>query len=136
MEKYTIETLIKINGRFHETHRITQGDVDMANRYREIIKKSRTDDRIQPGDFVEYTNEYGDYYRNAHFEKLDTETDQWSVCEQPQIPFIYLTEDKSNIKCFTSGGIWSSLPNKMKLIGKRMKYLWTGGIAEAAATVL
>jgi len=67
---YTSESLIKINAAFQETHRIQQTDVDIANDIIKIIEKSRTDDKIQVGDIVEFTTSHGDYYKNAHIENI------------------------------------------------------------------
>ena len=118
---YTIETLTEINGSYHAEHRLQQSDVDIANKYVEIIEKSRTDDEIQVGDMIELTVKYGDYYKHAHVENFNPETDNWSVCEKPSVPFVSLSKTKDNIRCNTSGGPWSSVPNNLNLIGKRKK---------------
>ena len=122
MNNYTIETLMPLNITYHMKHGIKQSDVDMANKYRAIIEASRTDNQIQPGDMVEMTTKHGDYYQNAHIESRDKETGRWSVCEQPYIPFINLTDTEDNITCSTSGGAWSGVDNNLKLLGKRVKY--------------
>ena len=123
---YAIETLIKLNAPFHEAHRIRQSDVDTANKYIEIIEKSRTDDAIQVGDIVEFTTKYGDYYRNAHVEKFEPETDEWRICERGT-PYISSSSKENNIRCRTSGGAWSNIPNNLKLIGKRKKRFMVWG---------
>jgi hypothetical protein len=136
---YSIESLIAINGSYHMNHRVLQSDVDLANSYVEIIENSRTDDGIQVGDIVEYTDKHGGYYRNAHFESYGSMTENmWHICEHPQIPFIGLTGDKKNIRCSTSGGAWTDIPGNLKLIGKRKKYFmdWghCGSCADGAVT--
>lgn len=121
MENYTIETLLPPNREYHMTHRLSQGDVEMANMYKGIIEASRTDSHIQPGDIVELTTQHGDYYRNAHIEKWESESAHWSVCQQAYIPFIWLAKTGKNICCSASGGPWTSIPNNLRLIGKRKK---------------
>ena len=39
---YTIESLIKINAIYHETHRFQQAEVDITNKFVDIIEKSRS----------------------------------------------------------------------------------------------
>ena len=117
---YTIETLTELNPIFHNEHRVKQSDVDMANRYIEIIEKSRTDTEIQVGDIIEFTTKYGDYYVNAHVEKFETERNEWNICERGT-PFILSSSAEDNISCSTSSGTWSYVPNSLKLVGKRKK---------------
>jgi hypothetical protein len=128
---YTIETLKAINGSYDYEHRIIQSDVDKANMYVDIIQKSRTAHQIQVGDIVELTTKHGSYYKNAHIEKYDVEDDEWSVCEQPTTPFI--SDYKNNIRCSTSGGAWCSVPNNLKIIGKRLKVFKDWGQCGACA---
>lgn len=131
---YTIESLKEINQLYDYSHGITLSDVDMANNYVEVIQLSRTDDRPQVGDIVEFTTRHGDYYRSAHIEAFDRYHEGlWDICEQPYTPFIWLTDDKNNIKCNTSGGAWSSMPNDVKLIGKRLKTFCDWGSCGACA---
>ncbi|WP_206459413.1 DUF4121 family protein [Anaerovorax sp. IOR16] len=134
---YTIETLKEINLSYDYQHRVTQSDIEKANMYVKIIEESRTDNQIQVGDIIEFTNKHGDYYRNAHVESLDRfEEDSCYICEQPYIPFIGLKDDKRNIYCSTSGGAWCNIPNNLKLFGKRLKTFkdWghCGGCANGA----
>jgi hypothetical protein len=121
-EKYTIESLKRINPVYDAWHRVTNSDVEMVNTYIDEIRRSRRKSikQIQPGDIVELTTQHGNFYRNAHIEAYDAETWRWTVCEQPYTPFIFLSEDKE-IKCNTSGGVWSKIPNNLKFIGKRVK---------------
>ena len=121
MDNYTKETLILINPTYHMTHRIIESDVAMANKYKAIIEASRMDGCIQAGDVVELTTKHGDYYKNAHIEKMDEESGCWTVCECPQIPFIWPNNTGDNIRCSTCGGLWTSVPGDLKLIGKRKK---------------
>ena len=70
--KYTKETLTEINQRFCGSHYsgIMDSDLSMANNYVRIIEFSRSKKEPKVGDIVEYTNEYGDYYMNAHIENI------------------------------------------------------------------
>jgi hypothetical protein len=70
---------------------------------------------------VEYTDEYGTFFENGHFEFGYIYDDKWNICGQPNIPFIFLTDNKNNIVCSASGGSWADIPAKLKLIGKRKK---------------
>ena len=127
MQKYTIETLLPLNGSYHMAHRLSQADVDMANKYRTIIEASRSNNHIQPGDIVELYTQHGDYHRNAHFEKWDSVNNNWSVCEKPSTPFVWLNSSENNICCSTSGGPWMCVPGNLRLIGKRRKLFMEWG---------
>jgi len=53
--------------------------------------------------------------------KIYTEINQANICENPSVPFAFLSKTKDNIKCNTSGGAWCNIPINLKLIGKRKK---------------
>jgi hypothetical protein len=117
---YTIETLKKVNPSYDYEHRIIQEDVEMVNNWITFIGNSRDKNSPQVGDIVEYTNEHGDFYKNAHIEKIDGyEGEGLHICERPQVPFI----GKSNNRFYTStsGGAWTNIPKNLKLIGQREK---------------
>lgn len=118
--KYTIDTLKEINGRFNGSHNMTETDVEMANKYVELIENTRSMTEPRIGDIVQYTNEYGDYYKSAHIDKVNEDGTIY-ICEKPYVPFI--SENKNvGIWCSTSGGAWCDLPtNKLVYIGKREK---------------
>ncbi|MDR0231976.1 MAG: DUF4121 family protein [Dysgonamonadaceae bacterium] len=116
MEKYNIETLKKENGIYNMEHTVTGYDVNKANMYVALIESSRNNHSPMPGDIVQFTNKYGDYYGNAHIEIVDEKV---SICEQPYVPFI--RPEKTGIRCNTSGGAWTSIPAGLKLIGKQQK---------------
>ncbi|MEF9983732.1 MAG: DUF4121 family protein [Oscillospiraceae bacterium] len=118
---YTIGTLKEINQQYDHNHGLTQSDVNMANTYVDVIQRSRTDNQIQVGDIVELTTKHGDYYKKAHIESYNAETSSWSVCQEAYTPFVIFNSGKTNIICNTSGGAWSGVPNKLTLIGKRLK---------------
>lgn len=120
-QKYTEETLIKLNESYHYDHRIVESDVVMANTYVQMIESSRSDKQPRNGDMIRLTTKYGDYYHYAHLEKLYEYG--FSVCERPYIPFVFSHPTKNGISCSTSGGAWLSVPPKsLKYVGKEEKY--------------
>lgn len=120
--KYTVESLKKINSRFCSSHYyLMESDVCMANRYVKLIENSRSETEPCIGDIVQYTNEYGDYYVDAHIEKV-YEDGNINICEQPYVPFIKANTDNSGILCNTSSGAWCNIPKaKLRYIGKKKK---------------
>lgn len=115
---YTLESLAQINGRFLGTHlHLLDVDVSHANHLSELIESTRNPDRPMPGDIVEFTTRYGDFYPNAHIESI--EKGELYICEQPYTPFV----DAVNREIYysTSGGAWSHIPNNLKWIGRRPK---------------
>ena len=118
--KYTLDTLKKINVRFNTSHFMTEADVEMANKYVDLIENTRSTTEPKIGDIVQYTNEYGDYYETAHIQKV-CKDGTINICEQPYVPFI-INKDSNGIYCSTSGGAWCDLPTgKLVYIGKREK---------------
>ena len=114
---YTIEALKDLNPNYDREHQVKQSDFDQANLIIEEIRRSRTNNQIQVGDIIELTTAHGDYYPNTHVNHYIVETDTWSVCEWPHIPFVYLNES-GGIRCDTGGGPWSEIPNNLKLVGR------------------
>lgn len=117
---YTKETLANINGGYIHAghHDLTDSDVNMANKYVDLIEKSRSDTVPKAGDRVIYTTDFGDYYRYAHIE--DIREGKAYICEQPYTPFIRENEDE--ISCCTSGGAWDFVDvTKLKYIGRKKK---------------
>jgi len=137
---YTIETLIPLNSDYHANNAyrvdggITQSVVDNVNKYVGVIEQSRIDNQIQPGDIVELTTEYGDYYRDAHVDKFDADAGTWNVCCHA-LPYVSLPDADENIRCNTGGGPWYCLPNDLKRIGKRKKLFRNYGFVQFEATV-
>lgn len=114
---YTIESLTKINPQYNGIYPISQDDVERINNLVSAIESGRTDYQIQSGDMVEFTTRHGNYYENAHIDTFDI--NEWSICEKPFLPFVYLADGSA--KCITGGGEWTTVPHKLKLIGKRKK---------------
>lgn len=121
--KYTRETLTKINQRFcySHYHGITDSDLTMVNDYVRVIEFSRSKKIPKVGDIVEYTNEYGDYYMNAHIENKYEDGNIY-ICERPYVPFIRVNKNENGIICSTSGGAWCTIPvTNLIYIGEREK---------------
>lgn len=129
---YTKETLANINSRYiHAGHHIlTDGDVNMANKYVDLIEKSRSDTVPKAGDRVIYTTDFGYYYRYAHIE--DIREGKANICERPYMPFI--RENGNEISCCTSGGAWNFVDvTKLKYIGREKKMFCDWGCFGACA---
>lgn len=105
MERYNMETLRKINTQFIDSHVLRDVDLKMANDFVHLIESTRSSDTPKVGDAVEYINEYGEYYEQAHIEDVDEEKGEIYLCEQPYTPFVYKTKDGCG--CNTSGGKWN-----------------------------
>lgn len=133
--KYTAETLKEINARFLGTHyRLSDSDVEMANNYVRLIESTRSNTTPKPGDRIRYTNKHGDYYRNAHIEKIYEEDGDVNICESPYVPFIWKSKDGDGIRCITSGGAWTNIPiNKLKYVGQEEKTFCDWGSCGACA---
>lgn len=123
--KYTIESLSKINTRFLSTHyKLIESDVDMVNNYVELIKLSRDTSMPVIGDIVRYTNEYGEYYENAHIDIIDD--GMAYICEHAN-PYINHSEN-GKISFMTSGGRWEYIPiDKCTYVGTEEKNFWHFG---------
>lgn len=127
---YDMESLTAINERFIFAHlALTDSDVAHANHMSKLIEQTRDSSRPMPGDIVEFTNRYGEYYRNAHIENV--EKNELYICEQPYVPF---ASKISHEVCFsTSGGAWLYIPGSLKRIGSRAKRFTDWGHCGACA---
>ncbi|WCK57353.1 DUF4121 family protein (plasmid) [Aneurinibacillus sp. Ricciae_BoGa-3] len=119
MNKYTIESLKTINESYDYEHRVTQQDVNRVNQLVELIESTRSKNKPQIGDVVEFTNSYGDYYNHAHIESI--EDDMLYICEQPYTPFVEKNRSKNTFSTSTSGGAWSHIPKNLTYVGTRQK---------------
>ncbi|WP_301875011.1 DUF4121 family protein, partial [Bacteroides caecimuris] len=91
--KYGIETLKTLNVLYDHEHWLTQEDVDMANRYVELIEQTRSEITPQTGDRLIYLSRHGDYYGNALIDSMDEKKGLLSICEQPYVPFVWQSAD-------------------------------------------
>ncbi len=118
--KYSIETLKKRNVSYDHEHRLTQEDVDMANRYVELIERTRSEITPQVGDRLVYVSRHGDRYGNALIEAVNKKQGLLSVCEQPYVPFVWA--EGESIRLSVSGGAFHSIdPKELKFVK------WTEG---------
>lgn len=101
MKKYTVETLKKENYHFDNVHGITEADVTKVNKIITMIEKLRLTGRVQVGDVVQYTNEYGDYFQHA---LIDDINDDVVICENGSM---YIDIHEGEFYHSTSGGIFS-----------------------------
>lgn len=79
--KYGIETLKTLNVLYDREHRLAQEDVDMVNRYVELIERIRSKMTPQVGDRLIYLSRHGDYYGNALIDSADEKKGLLSICE-------------------------------------------------------
>lgn len=99
--RYSLETLLPLNELYHHDHRLTQEDVDMANKLVRHIERTRNPHVQKVGDRVRYTTRYGDFYGNALLEAV-REDGTFSICLCPYVPFVGVTA--GGIGCAVSGG--------------------------------
>ena len=122
--KYGIETLKTLNVLYDHEHWLTQEDVDMANRYVELIEQTRSEITPQTGDRLIYLSRHGDYYGNALIDSMDEKKGLLSICEQPYVPFVWQSAD--NIRLSVSGGAFHHVKmDDLKFNG------WTEGAFKA-----
>ena len=84
----------------------------------ELIEKSRLDDQPLPGDIVEYTTQYGDWYPNAHIAEVNK--DSILICEVASIAHVWEENGKPYFGR-VSGGAWSEIPKGLQKVGQRLK---------------
>jgi hypothetical protein len=120
---YTLETLKEFDPSYNREHYTNQADVEKVNKFIKMIEESRNNNETVSGDIVEYTTKHGEFYKNAHIEKFETDEDYAEnpvyICESPYVPFV----DEYNGRFYTntSGGAWNHIPKNLKLIGQREK---------------
>lgn len=114
-KKYTIETLLPLNGTYNDKHTLTQEDVDEVNAMVKIIESTRSKTTPKSGDRLIYTDKYGEYTDHALIAKDNVEESY--ICIQPYVPFVFPMHN--GISCDVSGGPFTSVP------AKELKYLGT-----------
>lgn len=128
MKKYTVETLKKENYHFDYEHGITESDVMKVNKIIDAIENSRSTERIQVGDVVQYTNEYGEYFPHAMITNIYDNTE---ICENGNM---YTNIHEGEFCHSTSGGSFSHYEMKGFIyIGKTTRTFWTFGHNGACA---
>lgn len=128
MSKYTMETLKKENHLFDNEYSITESDVMKVNKIINMIENSRSTERVQVGDVVQYTNEYGKYYPHAMITNLNNDAE---ICENGSMyTNIYNEEFCHSV----SGGSFSHHNiNDFTYIGTTTRTFWTFGHYGACA---
>lgn len=127
--KYTRETLQKINPSYLEMRdMISEKEVEMVNEMVELIERTRSKDTPKAGDYLRYTDKYGEYFPHAHIEYTTEERYGGNVCENGSCAHIIAKEDGSGISCNGSGGPWCDVdPSEMKYVGEEEKTFWIWG---------
>lgn len=116
--RYDINSLVDLNQSYNNKYKISQSDVDKANRYIDLIEKTRSENTPQAGDMLIYTDQYGSFFPHAHIEYNCEGI--CNICERAYIPFVRHTD--MGISCYTSGRAWNDLPaGELKYIGKKEK---------------
>lgn len=118
---YTKESLEAYNLDFLNLHpyaAIEDCDVAQINLLVSMIEGTRSDEHPMPGDIIEYTTKYGDWYPNAHVESL-SESDVL-ICETASIPTV---SEQNGDLCIdrVSGGAWDDIPIAIRKVGQRQK---------------
>lgn len=128
MTRYTVETLKKENYHFDNEYGVTETDVAKINKIIDVIENSRSTERIQVGDVVQYTNEYGEYFSHAMITKIN---DDAEICEHGGM---YTNIYEGEFCHSTSGGSFSHHEmNGFTYIGKTTNTFWTFGHNGACA---
>ncbi|XZH79373.1 DUF4121 family protein (plasmid) [Clostridium perfringens] len=122
-KKYSIPALQALNSNYNSDLIVTSMDVDIVNNAIDYISNTRTTLTPTIGDIVVYTDEYGNYYDNAHIEKVTD--DSLYICEKPDEPFVNIINNRAIIH--TSGGSWCTIPSNLKCLGVRDKLFFTWG---------
>ena len=118
---YTKESLVELNRTFCDFHpnvEIGESEVARANKLCTLIEATRSDAHPMPGDIVEFTTEYGDWYPNAHVHLVDG--DKTLICEVSSVPDVIEHEGQPDIG-HVSGGPWEEIPSTLRKIGQRQK---------------
>ncbi|PDZ95434.1 hypothetical protein CON36_28190 [Bacillus cereus] len=133
MNKYTFGSLKEIygNATYDYNHGINQFDVDKANALVKVIENSRNDKSPQVGDIVEFTDKHGEYYANAHIERL--QEDGLYICERIFSCFVSTNERTESIHTSAGGGEWTVIPINLTYLGKKEKRFVTIGHNENGA---
>lgn len=126
------EDLKRIQGYY--AYDITDYEVNIANKYIELMKKERENTSIPVvGDILQYTDKYGRYYGFAHIDEVSTDDKEVYICEGAYVPFINISRE-GKICCCTSGGAWHYLDyTKFKKIGTHKKRFCDWGNCGACA---
>lgn len=121
--KYTIETIEKLNERFIRTNgKLNELDLSKANRIICLLEKERKDNFPKIGDIVKFTDEYGNYYKNAIVREIDN--DKVYISENASI---YVYDDKKLSFSISGGAVHNTNIKNLIHYGKDEREFWTFG---------
>ena len=131
---YTLESLNAINSCFTNAHGdVNSSDLEMVNKYINLISTTRNRSMPQVGDIIAYTNEYGEYFPTAHIEEVHTKDNFAYVCERAS-SHVCMDVNEKNIICNSSGGTWHYIPlDKLTYKGMQERRFWFFGHCGACA---
>ena len=128
---YNKMELTKLNAEFcFEHYHITDTDVEIANKWVDLIERTRDPKRPMPGDCIQLTTRYGDYYGHAHIDSVHKDGTLY-ICEQPYVPFC--VEVAGELRFSTSGGAWANISGDLTLVGQESKTFCDWGHTGACA---
>lgn len=78
-----------------------------------LIESTRLNNQPMPGDIVEYTTRYGDWYPDAHIDEVNE--NGISICEVASVPYVSKHNGKLSLGS-VSGGSWTTIPTKLHKI--------------------
>src|SRR5699024_11023460 len=103
MDRYTIDALSCINDDYIiANHVISQLDVDMVNHYMDLIENSRSVSEPMPGDIIQYTDPYGEYFPHAHIEYIAD--GKANTCENAYVHICRNDENVLGFRLLSFGG--------------------------------
>lgn len=86
---------------------IHEPELNKANELIELINSKTKSIEPQPGDYVEYLDEHGSFYKHARIERIRDNVAEF--CENPSHPFTSISRDNNRLSLSMSGGAWGSV---------------------------
>ncbi|WP_347074514.1 DUF4121 family protein [Bacteroides stercoris] len=119
---YNISDLEDINRNY--AYPITPREVRKVNSLIGLIRKAREQDGPTEGDSVEFISRTGDYFGEAHIEKIIGKHSH--ICLSPEMPFCFMDRKKAAFE--TEGSPWTQISTSLLVpAGSTMKELYTWG---------
>ena len=128
-KKYTTCSLatLRLNNRAYDReHGVCSLDVSKVNKLIWFLEKERSRNYPVPGDTVRYTDQYGNYFPQAHIKNISN-----GICTIREQAGVYVARS-GNTDCGTyfidSGGSVAEIPlSSVKFKGRELKDFWTFG---------
>lgn len=128
-KKYTTCSLatLRLNNRAYDReHGVCLLDVSMVNKLIWLLEKDRSCNHPVLGDIVRYTDQYGEYFPEAHIKNISN-----GICTIREQAGVYVARS-GNTDCSTyfidSGGSVAEIPlSSVKFKGRELKDFWTFG---------